>query len=1103
MAAPRRLLLAFCFVAASSGCVQDVTQRPSTSYTLEVEAQQLVFAVGQERAVGFMAQGKGEALSVGDLEVTSSDEAVVAVLNAPNQSQSIVLSGRSPGEATLSVSIKGSPTEQASVRVTVQDYDAIEATDSGAQVLRGSTLEFELLPTRNGAQTSWAPQEVSSLRPSIAVEQAPFDAANERVVNVSQVVRPDKLVFEVDALAQGRATLNIEQGGVQTQWIVDVRTPAGAVAEPSTLYMRPAGPPEQVSVVVLDERGEPLPDALKQQVCPDASAGASTSAWAKQGSHSWEVSPSSRPVREIVGLSCGQMNAFVDVVVDGGLDVHTGSFHTCATRPTAQALEAKCVGANPYGQLGVAPPSGIEKDDLVYEPIEPALPAGEVLQRVVTKREAQCAVTTSGKLLCAGHLGLSTGQLPTQSAAVWQTFEHPEGAEWSRVDMGESHMCAIDDSHRMYCWGVNHRGQLGDGTQVSSAEPVAVEGDIRWEEVFLGRDRTCGLTRLRKLWCWGSNAYNVVDPVNGGTGERLTPQPLNFDEDVISVSVGDSHLCTLNAQSQLRCWGSNVFGQLGPDGSEDVPRYEQIVVPPDGASGWSSLAVGDFTTCGVTADRAVFCWGTSTYGLLGLENRDGQPYPLRVARTPRQLSVFGGVITRMSMGPEHACLIQDINGTPTIKCWGHAAHHRTGVFGSGLTSNLAAKVPDRADSIESATLYASYGCVITDKMDGSKTNVRCFGENLQGRAGSLEFNQIVPEPEPVEADEDIAFAQINASFSQVCGVDDRQRGWCWGASRYCSLASCDAQGIDDPNIRTTPVRIQGSWRELHAGYYSGCGISSDDDMVRCWGDNSFNQVTARADDNLSAIGRKIQPSPVLLKDSAGADWQQPVTHLAVARLSACAIVQGAAAPAEVYCWGRGLSKQSAGALRELTHVTNYGQLPGAVLQLSAGREHYCALVEITDARNEVYCWGDGRRGQVDGAYRTMTTPLKVELGEAAPMHVAAGGLHSCAVVSSADSAAPSVTCWGDNRHQQRGVTLTGAPAAPAAMNIPRGGPAVFEAQEVFASARQTCVRSVNDTGQGRLDCWGSRTHHQSASDSSVVAPTGLVTDPRVLRLFAP
>jgi hypothetical protein len=51
-------------------------------------------------------------------------------------------------------------------------------------------------------------------------------------------------------------------------------------------------------------------------------------------------------------------------------------------------------------------------------------------------------------------------------------------APYLSLARGYIHSCALTERAAAYCWGNNGNGQLGDGTLVNSATPVAVVSDL-------------------------------------------------------------------------------------------------------------------------------------------------------------------------------------------------------------------------------------------------------------------------------------------------------------------------------------------------------------------------------------------------------------------------------------------------------------------------------------------------------------------------------------------------------------------------------------------------------------------------------------------------
>ncbi len=82
--------------------------------------------------------------------------------------------------------------------------------------------------------------------------------------------------------------------------------------------------------------------------------------------------------------------------------------------------------------------------------------------------------------------------------------------------------CAVTTGGAAYCWGQNAAGELGDGTGMASATPVAVAGGLTWTSVSTGYFHTCGVTEGGVAYCWGDNGAGQLGT---GTLGRLNYAP--------------------------------------------------------------------------------------------------------------------------------------------------------------------------------------------------------------------------------------------------------------------------------------------------------------------------------------------------------------------------------------------------------------------------------------------------------------------------------------------------------------------------------------------------------------------------------------------------
>jgi hypothetical protein len=87
-----------------------------------------------------------------------------------------------------------------------------------------------------------------------------------------------------------------------------------------------------------------------------------------------------------------------------------------------------------------------------------------------------CALISSGAIQCWGQNDY--GQLgngnTTQSSVPVTVMGLPSAA--TAIGAGPWHTCAVINGGAVWCWGRNHRGQLGNGSTTSSTTPVQVGG---------------------------------------------------------------------------------------------------------------------------------------------------------------------------------------------------------------------------------------------------------------------------------------------------------------------------------------------------------------------------------------------------------------------------------------------------------------------------------------------------------------------------------------------------------------------------------------------------------------------------------------------------
>jgi alpha-tubulin suppressor-like RCC1 family protein len=331
---------------------------------------------------------------------------------------------------------------------------------------------------------------------------------------------------------------------------------------------------------------------------------------------------------------------------------------------------------------------------------------------------------------------LPTGQTAADSIGAHvmgllkSALGYPDAA--NRLTSG-SHSCVITTAGGVKCWGSNWFGNLGDGTQTSSAVPVDVVGLSSGVTAISARGwSTCVLTSTGGAKCWGDDQYGQL---GGGAyppiGSRLTHSTVPMDvvglgSGVTAISVGNTHACALTNAGGVKCWG--FAAMLGSGDSAGFPPYNYNYSPAPVdvvglGSGVDKISTRNQTTCALTNAGGVKCWGDNSYGNLGDGTYSPNPF---FSDVPVDVVGLSSGVTAISVGNTHACALTSIGGT---KCWGD---NRRGQLGDGTRTSSA--VPVDVVGLSSGVTAISSGaestCVLT-----STGGTKCWGDDRYGQLG--------------------------------------------------------------------------------------------------------------------------------------------------------------------------------------------------------------------------------------------------------------------------------------------------------------------------------------------------------------------------------
>lgn len=323
-------------------------------------------------------------------------------------------------------------------------------------------------------------------------------------------------------------------------------------------------------------------------------------------------------------------------------EIDTGSDHSCAITTGGTV---KCWGSNNYGQIG---DGGITS--LIATPTDNPSMAGST-GSISAGSSHTCTVTLSGGVKCWGDN--SNGQLGDNTTAIKYTPVDVIGLSSGVIEVqaGGGYTCALTSTGGVKCWGYNFYGQLGNNSITQSPVPVDVFGlSSGVIHVVTGGNHTCALTATGGVKCWGYNANGQLG--NNSTANSSIPVDVaGLSSGVLEISAGFEHTCAVTSAGGAKCWGFNVDGQLGDN---SISRR----LTPVNVSGLSSGVVevkaggtnGGSHTCALTSTGGVKCWGLNLYGQLGDNSTSDSLVPVDVS------GLSSGVQT-ISVGGGHTCAL--------------------------------------------------------------------------------------------------------------------------------------------------------------------------------------------------------------------------------------------------------------------------------------------------------------------------------------------------------------------------------------------------------------------------------------------------------------
>ena len=701
----------------------------------------------------------------------------------------------------------------------------------------------------------------------------------------------------------------------------------------------------------------------------------------------------------------------------------------------------------------------------------------------------------------------------------------------NRIAAGAGHTIFVDDENQVWAWGYNGYGQLGDSSTTSRSGPVQVNltplNGSKAVAVAAGENHSLELDDQGRLWAWGYNNFGQLG--NGSTTNRSSPvqvdlAPLNGSKAVV-VAAGASHSLALDDQSRVWAWGANSYGQLGDGSTTSRNRPARVNLAPLNGSTVMAIAVGQYHSLALDDQGRLWAWGTNSYGQLGDGSTTGKSNPVLVNLSP----LNGSTVVAVAAGENHSLALDDQG---RLWAWGYNGY---GQLGNGSTTNRSNPVqvdltPLNGSKIVAIAVGANHSLVLDDQ-----GRLWAWGTNAYGQLGD---DTTTNRPSPVQVNlaplNGSKIVAVAAGGAHSLALDDQGRLWAWGYSLNGQL------GDGSTANRLAPVEVRSAFlffgeRASLPGYsghdfrqaYQVASLSDEQQLLLTIrpprGASAF-----LSEGNAGALTQKLtftgntKTSVDVQCGNPDPDWElqgDAWPLLGAVQLWAVDPLSGDASRlldekwlscfspqatynritvrsyrslfvddgGQAWTWGSnasGVSGDDGGTTPRPSPVSvDLTPLNGdQIVTVAAGYSHFLAI----DNQGHLWGWGSNVSGQLGDSFASRTSPALVNLASlngSKVVAIAAGGAHSLALDDFG-----RLWAWGDNGYGQLGDGSFASRTSPVLVDLtPLNGSNV-----ATVAAGYSHSLAIDD--QGRLWAWGTNSYGQLGDGSTTYRPSPVLVN---------
>lgn len=341
-----------------------------------------------------------------------------------------------------------------------------------------------------------------------------------------------------------------------------------------------------------------------------------------------------------------------------------------------------------------------------------------------------------------------------------------------------------------------------------------------------------------------------------------------------AIDAGNHHTCVVTIDGAVKCWGWNMWGQLGigqsgNTGDEENEMGPNLPLVKLGVNDRVKQVYGNvISTCALLESEEAKCWGIN-FSTPSPTYRGSSSGSMGDNLPTVDLGEGVHIKKLTSHGQHTACAIVTKQGNDeALKCWGDNSMGQLGLEDTNDRGDEADEMGDNLPNVNIPiafidSVYGSpfFNCAVFRNINSTMGNAYCWGYAISGYLGypyTYDSVGIFLGDEPGEMGENLWDKQVDfgtqrlvkkmsLAYGGSCAILDNGRVKCFGANSQgmLGLGDTDARGDDEGEMGDNLPYVElGEGRtaiDISSNTATSCAIL-DNQTVKCWGDNSRGQL---------------------------------------------------------------------------------------------------------------------------------------------------------------------------------------------------------------------------------------------------------------------